>query len=145
MLSSHVPVDFAVIAFPGNQFKGEIAPEIYNLVERGFIRVIDILFISKNQAGEYTALELNELPPELYGQFMPFDEQLARLFTDEDVATAAAYVPNDSAALVLLWQNVWTEDFRRAVQNADGRLLVHERIPAEDIELILDEIAAAGQ
>ena len=52
------PVDYAVIAFPGNQFNGEIAPALADLVEAGTIRLIDVAFVSKDAGGEVTAFEL---------------------------------------------------------------------------------------
>jgi hypothetical protein len=144
MLSREVPLDYAVIKFPGNQFKGEIAPEIYSLVDQGLIRVVDIAFISKDIDGQFTALELNDLPEDVYRQFVPFGAQLESLFTAEDLETAASYVPADCAALMLLWQNVWTEKFRRAVSNASGQILVHERVPAEVLNEIVDDVAVAN-
>ena len=143
-LNPDVPVDFAVIKFPGNQLKGEIAPEIYQLVEDGLIRVVDVMFISKDKDGGFTALELNDLPEDLYRQFVPFGEQLTALFTDEDVETAAELVPPDSAALVLLWQNVWTERLREAVRHAGGQLVSHERIPAYVMMEVFDEMKAGS-
>jgi hypothetical protein len=144
MLNPEVPVDFAVIEFPGNEIRGELAPEIYRLVEQGYVRVVDIVMISKDTEGQFTAVELNELPEDLYRQFMPFDEQLAPLFTDEDIETAASYVRNNTAALILLWQNIWTENFRRAVQNANGRIITHERIPTFVMQEVLNEINTAS-
>lgn len=137
-----VPLDFAVIGFPGNKFKGEIAPEIYRLAEEGLIKIIDVVFISKDKDGQFTALELNDLTDEEYAQFVPLAEHMDPLFTAEDVASLAGSVPAGSSALVLLWQNVWTEKFRRAVANADGVVLVHERVPAEVLNEVMAEIAA---
>lgn len=137
-----VPLDYAVIGFPGNKFKGEIAPEIYRLADEGLIRIIDVVFISKDKQGQYTVLELNDLPDDQYAQFAPLTEHMDPLFTPEDVASLAESVPADSSALVLLWQNVWTDKFRRAVANADGQVLVHERIPAEVLNEVLAEVAA---
>ena len=45
------PVDYAVLAFPGNQFKGEIAPALADLVEAGTIRLIDAAFVGKDESG----------------------------------------------------------------------------------------------
>ena len=36
------PVDYAIIAFPGNQFRGEIGPALADLFDSGTIRIIDI-------------------------------------------------------------------------------------------------------
>jgi hypothetical protein len=35
------PVDYMIVAFPGNQFRGEVAPELGRLVEAGTIRIIE--------------------------------------------------------------------------------------------------------
>jgi uncharacterized membrane protein len=140
-----VPLDFAVIGFPGNKFTGEIAPEIYRLVEEGLIRIIDLVFISKEKSGNFTVLELNDLTDEQYSQFAPLTEHLAPLFTAEDVASLAASVPDNSSALLVLWQNVWTEKLRLAIANANGKLIAHERIPAEVLNEVMAEVAAAKQ
>ncbi len=48
------PVEIVVVQFPGNEVKGDIVPAIKALVENGTIRVIDILFITKDQDGNVT-------------------------------------------------------------------------------------------
>ena len=42
------PVEYAVFAFPGNRFTGEIAPALAELVDAGTIRIIDIAFVIKD-------------------------------------------------------------------------------------------------
>jgi hypothetical protein len=138
-----IPLDWVLIGFTGNQFKGEIVPELYSLVERGIIRIVDLVFVAKDANGEYTVLELNDLPDEEYAQFVPLADHLDPLFTPEDVQNIAQRVPANSAALSILWQNTWTETFRRAVENANGILLAQERIPGEVLDEVYQEIAAA--
>ena len=139
-----VPLDYAVIGFRGNKFNGEIAPEIYRLASEGLIEVIDIVFISKDKDGQYTSFELNDLSSEEYEQFVPLAEHWESMLTTEDVATMATYVPADCSALVLLWKNIWTERFRRAVKNSNGEILVHERVPAEVLNEVMAEIKASS-
>ena len=57
------PVEYIVVGFPGNQFKGEIAPALGDLVDAGTIRVIDIAFAGKNEEGDLVAFELSDLDP----------------------------------------------------------------------------------
>ena len=59
------PVDYAVIAFPGNRFNGAIAPALADLVEAGTIRLIDAAFVSKEANGEVLAFEFTELAPDV--------------------------------------------------------------------------------
>lgn len=137
-----VPLDYAVVGFRGNKFNGEIASEIYQLVDEGLIRIIDLVFLSKDKEGQYTALELNDLSDEEYVQFVPLAQHMDPLFTPEDVGTLAAQVPADSAAMIILWQNIWTDKLRRAVANANGELLLQERVPAEVLNEVMAEIKA---
>ena len=49
------PVEYLIVAFPGNEFRGEIAPALADLVEAGTIRIIDIAFAGKDADGEVAA------------------------------------------------------------------------------------------
>ena len=59
------PVDYAVIAFPGNQFNGEIVPALDDLVTAGTIRLIDAAFVGKDGNGQVFTLEVTELAPDV--------------------------------------------------------------------------------
>ena len=45
------PVEYIIVGFPGNKFNGEIAPELGKLVESGTIRILDLVFITKDADG----------------------------------------------------------------------------------------------
>ncbi|HEY4991220.1 MAG TPA: DUF6325 family protein, partial [Nakamurella sp.] len=49
------PVDYLVVEFPGSNFTGEILPELVDLVERGIVRVLDLVLIKKEQDGSFEA------------------------------------------------------------------------------------------
>jgi uncharacterized membrane protein len=140
-----VPLDVAVVAFPGNEFKGDIAPELQRLEEEGLIRIIDLVFIIKDENGEFAMVEINDLPDDPFDQFVPLTGGLTSMLTEEDIANLAEQVPPDNSALLILWQNIWTERLRRAVKNANGVLLAHQRIPAEVLNEVMAEIAAAEE
>jgi hypothetical protein len=50
-----------VIGFPGNKFSGRIAPAVLDLVDDGTIRVIDLLFVSKDADGVVTTLAASDV------------------------------------------------------------------------------------
>ena len=54
------PVDVMIIGFPGNKFSGRIAPAVMELVDDGTIRVIDLLFVSKDADGVVTTLAASD-------------------------------------------------------------------------------------
>ena len=47
------PVDWIVVEFPGTKMTGEIAPIIKDYVDRGLIKVLDLLFLKKDQDGSW--------------------------------------------------------------------------------------------
>jgi hypothetical protein len=128
------PVELLVIKFPGNEFRGEIAPALRELVENGTIRIIDLLFIKKDAEGKVTANELTDLAPDLYAVFDPLVSDIEGLLADDDVQALAGALENNSSAGVLLFENVWATRFRDAVLNANGQLVLSERIPRSVIE-----------
>jgi hypothetical protein len=128
------PVDYAVVAFPGNQFKGDIAPAIKELIDAGTIRVIDIAFVGKSPDGETVSMELTELDPEVQDALDKAGVEVSGLLPEEDLADIAEGLePNMSGALIL-WENVWARKVTQAMRDAGGELVAFERIPHEAVQ-----------
>jgi uncharacterized membrane protein len=128
------PVDYAVIAFPGNQFKGEIAPAIAELVENGTIRVIDIAFVGKNADGDAVAFELTELDPEVQAGLEKAGVEVGGLVNDDDLMDIAASLEPNSSAALLVWENVWARKVAQAMRDAGGELVAFERLPHDVVQ-----------
>jgi hypothetical protein len=139
------PIELLVVKFPGNHFKGEIAPALQELVESGTIHVIDFVFAIKDQAGTLAILELNDLGDERLAVFEPIDSELSGTLTEDDARTLAGGLENNSSAAILLFENSWAARFAEAVRNADGELILNERIPRAVIEDLINELAAESQ
>jgi Family of unknown function (DUF6325) len=128
------PVDYAVIAFPGNRFRGEIAPAIAELVENGTIRVIDIAFVGKGPEGDAVAFELTELDPDVREGLEKAGVEVGGLVNEDDLMdTAAGLEPNSSAALIV-WENVWARKVTQAMRDAGGELVAFERLPHDVVQ-----------
>ncbi len=128
------PVDYMVVAFPGNKFRGEIGPAIADLVDSGTIRIIDLAFVSKDEDGEVVALELTELDPEVQAGLEKAGVEVGGLFNEDDLADAGeALEPNSSAAL-LVWENVWAARTAQTIRDAGGELVAFERLPHDVVQ-----------
>ena len=140
------PVDYMIVAFPGNQFKGEIAPALADLVDAGTIRIIDIAFVGKDANGDTVAFELTELDPEVQKGLDNLGIEVEGLFNEDDLMDAGdALEPNSSAAL-LVWENVWARDVKQALLNAGGELVAFERLPHEVVKAAREcALEAAGK
>jgi uncharacterized protein DUF6325 len=125
------PVEYMIVAFPGNKFKGEIVPALADLVEAGTIRIIDLAFVGKDADGETIAFELSDLDPAVADLFGSLDHEVGFLFNEDDLLDAAGRLePNMSAAL-LVWEDVWATKLVAALRNAGGELVDLQRIPRE--------------
>jgi hypothetical protein len=137
-----LPLEYALIEFKDGKFSGKIVPELVDLAQRQIVRFVDIAFIQKEEDGSVYAIELNDLDPELYQLFVPMGEHISSLFTDDDLLIAASKLPENSAAVLFLWENLWTANLRRAVLDAGGQLVARGQIAPEVVEQFKQELAA---
>jgi uncharacterized membrane protein len=128
------PVDYAIVAFPGNKFRGEIAPALAELVEREIIRIIDVAFIGKSEEGDVAAMELTELDPDVQEALDAAGIEVNGLLNDEDLQSAAEALEPNSSAAVLVWENVWARKVTNAMRDAGGVLVSFERLPHEVVQ-----------
>jgi hypothetical protein len=137
------PVELLVVKFPGNQFRGEIAPALKDLVEQGIIRVIDILFVKKDSDGNITVIEINDLDDDDFAVFDPIVTELSGLLTEDDAAQLSKTLERNSSAGLMLFENTWATRFRDAVLNANGKVVLNERIPHAVIQKLIAAKAEA--
>jgi hypothetical protein len=128
------PVDYAIVAFPGNEFRGDIAPAIAELVDAGTIRVIDIAFVGKNADGDVVAMELTELDPDVQEGLERAGIEVSGLFNEDDLMAAAEELEPNSSAALLVWENVWARKVAQAMRDAGGVLLDFERLPHDVVQ-----------
>jgi len=133
------PVEYIIIQFPGNQFKGEIAPALAELIANKTVRIIDLVFILKDEHGnvvwdEYDAGENGDG----FG-FAHLDGE-AGLLNEDDILTAAEVMDPNSSAALLVWEDLWAVPFAQAVRNAGGELIAGGRIPHELAQLAADTL-----
>jgi hypothetical protein len=132
------PVSCAVFGFPGSNFKGAIAPALADLVDKGIIRVLDLVFAMKDEQGDVAVVELQDLDAEQRSAWAGITDDPSGLLTEDDVdAIADALEPGDAAAM-LIWEDVWAGPFASAVRDADGELIMLERIPYDLVVAALE-------
>ena len=132
------PVDWIVVEFPGSKFNGEIAPALQDLVQRGTIRVLDLLMLKKDTDGSLEAFELSDLDPSEVGELRAYEKNLAMLLSEDDVTAVAAAVEPGSSAAVLVWENLWAAPFASAVRRSGGQLVASGRIPIQALLAALE-------
>jgi hypothetical protein len=134
------PVEYLIIGFPGNKFTGQIAPALCRLIGGGTIRIVDLVFVSKDEYGNASTFEFDQL--EEMAPFADLQGEAGGLLSREDVTYAAAALePNSSAALIIR-EDTWATEVAEAIRNANGTVIEGARVPHELVEQAMTELAA---
>ena len=138
------PVDWIVVEFPTTKMTGEIAPIIKDYVDRGLIKVLDLLFLQKDQDGGLEAFEASDLDDSVLGELRGEERDLAMVLSEQDVADLAVTIEPGSSAAVLVWENLWAAPFGAAVRHAGGQLVASGRIPIQAVLAAVEADAREG-
>jgi hypothetical protein len=131
------PVDVYIIGFPGNKFSGRIAPAIMELVENRTIRVIDLLFLSKDADGVVTTLAASDIDED-GAAYLSIDVSQPGALGPEDAEEVSDDLPANSSALLIAFENLWTAKIVDALRAADAVMIDSIRIPVDVAEAVLE-------
>ena len=137
------PIDYLLVEWPGRQPNGEIAPHLVDLVDRGLIRILDLVFLAKGEDGTIAALEIADLGGDV-AELAIFEGASSGLLGDEDLDEAGAALEPGTSAALLVYENTWAAPFAAAVRRSGGQLVASGRIPVEDVLAALDAVEATA-
>ena len=136
------PVDVVVIGWPaGTPQTGEAVPHLIDLVDRGTIRILDLLLVKKTDEGDVVIIELTDLDGDGENDLLVFVGAQTGLLGEEDAAAAGEGIENGAAALLIAFENTWAAPFASAVRRNGGELIAFERVAAEDLLAAAEAIA----
>jgi uncharacterized membrane protein len=136
------PVEYLVIGFPGSQFNGDVVPALAELVDSGTVRIIDLVFISKDLDGNILSFEYDGLEGAA-AAYADLEGTADGLFSEEDVLEAAELIAPGSSAALLLWEDLWATRFAEAVRGSGGQIVAGSRVPHELVQAALDFFESA--
>jgi hypothetical protein len=138
------PVDIVVIGFPPDAPRtGESVPVFVDLVDRGIIRVLDVLMIQKDAESVVSAVELKDLGDGALVNLSVFQGAQTGLLGDEDAALAGEALEPGEAAVLICFENSWAAPFVTSVRRNGGRVLAFQRVPAQDVLDTIEALDAA--
>jgi hypothetical protein len=139
------PIDIVVIAYPASApMTGEAAPLLVDLVERGIIRVLDAMFVIKNEDGTFSGFDATDLTDKGVGDFTVFEGASSGLLGEDDVAKTADEIEPGSAAVMIVYENRWAAPFAAAVRRNGGVLVANHRITAQELMDAIDTADAVS-
>ena len=135
------PIDWVLLEFD-QPLTGHAAPPLMDLVDRGLIRILDIMFIRKLSDGSVQAVEVSDLPADEAVHVTVFDGLATGIIGEEDLAVAGEALEVDTRAIMLVFENTWAAKFAVAVREAGGLVVDQGRIPVQSIVGALEELDA---
>ena len=139
------PLEYLIVGFEGNRFTGQILSELRAAREKGIIRIVDLCVIKKDDQGNVMGLELSDLSGEEAAELGPLAGDALRLFAQEDIDQAAANIPNNSAAGLLLIEQTWAIGLRDAIKNAGGVPVAGGLVSPDVLRELEEELEMAKQ
>ena len=135
------PIDYVLVEWPDDPPSGEAAPIVFDLVERGIIRVLDFAIFAKNEDGDVAAIDFGELP-EHAAALEEFRGASSGVLADVDLAEAAAAISPGALAALIVYENSWAGPFAAAVRRSGGQLVASDRIHVQAFLAALDAVEA---
>jgi hypothetical protein len=132
------PISYLIVEFPGNKMTGEGLPILVDLVERGVIRILDLMFVMRDDDGTTRAIDLRDIDNDGQLDLAIFEGASSGLLDDSDVPDAGSVIEPGSSAGVLIFENCWATGFTQALRNGGAELVAAGYIPQDAIAAALD-------
>ncbi|WP_364705351.1 DUF6325 family protein [Streptomyces ossamyceticus] len=126
-----------------NRMTGEGFPVLVDLVDRGLIRILDLMFVKKDDDGSVTGMEIADLTGDGGLDLSVFEGASSGLLAQDDVEEAAKALEPGNSAGILVYENLWAAPFATALRRGGARMVASGRIPVPDLLAALDATEAA--
>lgn len=136
------PIDYIVVEFPGNRMTGEGLPILVDLVDRGLIRILDLLFVRKDEDGSVAGMEIADFDGDGALDLAVFEGASSGLLGEDDIAEAGNALEPGNSAGILVYENVWAAPFAAALRRGGAQMVASGRIPVPAVLAALEDTDA---
>ena len=132
------PIDYLVVEFPGSHMTGEGLPLLADLVDRGIIRILDLVFVKKELDGSIVGLAIADFDADGDLDLAVFEGASSGILGQDDIDEAGGALEPGNSAAVLVYENTWAGPLAAAIRRGGGQFVAGGRIPAEAVLAALD-------
>jgi hypothetical protein len=141
-ISAMGPVSYVIVEFPGNKMTGKGLPILVDLVDRGIIRILDLVFATRDTDGTLTVVNVQDLDGDGELDLAIFEGASSGILDESDLADAAEVIEPGSSAGILIFENRWAAGFVNELRAGGAELVAAGYIPLDALAASLD--AAEG-
>jgi hypothetical protein len=136
------PLEYVVIRVQDDQFRRDILPALTRMQQAGSVRVVDLLFVAKDELGTVVTSEVRELDGDDLQPFSQLVGDLQGLLTADDIATLTEDLPVTASAAIVLLEHLWVQELRKAVAQAGAMLSTAGLVSPDALARVNEEWAA---
>ncbi|MFF3613006.1 DUF6325 family protein [Streptomyces sp. NPDC002580] len=121
---------------------GDGLPILVDLVDRGLIRILDLLFVRKDEDGSVVGMEVADFDGDGALDLAVFEGASSGLLGEDDIEEAGKALEPGNSAGILVYENVWAAPFAAALRRGGAQLVASGRIPVPAVLAALEETDA---
>jgi hypothetical protein len=133
------PIDYLAVEFPGGHITGEGFALVLDLVQRGLIRVLDMVFVARAADGTVSRVKLGDVEHGGNVDITRWEGASSGLLDASDRQEVGAAIEVGSLGGILVYENLWAVPLMAALDRNAARLIGSGRIGADDLLAALDE------
>ncbi len=161
------PLQLVIIGIDKDKYARNVVLELQEIRKQGVIRLFDMLYLIKHENGTIAAKEISDLTSEEKREYGTLANRLLGLGTEaiqhdnaeelaaslgmaetefglsqEDIQNLADQIPNNSSAILILFEHHWALHLRETIINAGGKLLANGYINPDTLQIASHELAS---
>ena len=134
------PISYLIVEFPESGMTGEGFPILVDLVDRGLIRILDLVFVTRDLDGSIRMLQIADLAGDGSLDLSVFEGASSGLLDDSDLTDAAVAIEPGASAGILIFENRWAMSFVQALRDGGGQLVAAGYVPQDALLASLDAL-----
>lgn len=126
------PIDFIVVGFEGNKFDGSILNAIGDAIDKGIIDLVAMGLLMKDGSGNVTTMSVADIGDSYAVEFTErYKAKNSDKLSEDDIDEVAELLEKNTAAGILVVEQLWAIPLKQALINANGVLIAEGRIHPE--------------